>query len=131
MAHFLKQPDAGSTGYDIDNYLAPGSVWRMQVLVGGSRKIELRLRAALRVRSNDDRVVPNSDVVIEERPAEDLRLITVTGGILGTSLLEVGIGGDELKKEPILSVLATLQVQVTEVTAEMLRAIMPDVQRSK
>src|SRR3954469_19234801 len=93
MAHFLKPPTANSTGYDVDNRLAPGSVWRMQVLVRGSRKIALWGGAGLRIRSNNNGVVPNSEISIEES-IPGLRLIKIPGGSLGTSMLEVGQGGD-------------------------------------
>jgi predicted chitinase len=126
MAHFLKPPTATSTGYDVDNRLAPGSVWRMQVLVGGSRKIALWGGAELRIRSNNDGVVPKSE--IREFPvagASEVRLIGIPGKTLGTSILEAGQGGDDKKNEPIKVVWIRLQVQVTEVTTDMLRAIMP------
>ena len=40
-------------------------------------------------------------------------------------MLEVGQGGDEKKNEPVRVVWICLQVQVTELTIDMLRAIMP------
>jgi predicted chitinase len=95
----------------------------MQVLVGGSRKIALWGGAGLRIRSNNNDVVPNSE--ISEESTRELRLIKIPGRSLGTSMLEVGQGGDDKRNEAIRSVWIWLQVQVTEVTADMLRAIMP------
>jgi predicted chitinase len=128
MAHFLKPPTATPTvkltaGYDVDNRLAPGSVWRIQVLVGGSRKVALWGGAGLRIRSNNDDVVPNSELSEESIP--QLRLIKIPGKTLGTSMLEVGQGGDDKKNGLIQAIWIWLQVQVTEVTKEMLLAIMP------
>jgi putative chitinase len=123
MAHFLKPPGAKDAGYDVDHRLAPGSVWRVQVLVRGSRKIALWGGAGLRVRSNNNDVVPNSG--ISEETVGQLRVIKIPGRLLGTSMLEVGQGGDDARNEPIHSVWISLQVQVTDVTADMLREIMP------
>jgi hypothetical protein len=125
MAHFLKPPTTKklTTGYDVDNRLGPGSIWRIQVLVNGSRKVALWGGAGLRIRSNNDDVVPNSGLSEESIP--ELRLIKIPGKTLGTSMLEVGQGGDDKKNELIQAIWIWLQVQVTEVTKDMLLAIMP------
>ena len=88
MAHFLRPPGQGGQGYDVDSKLAPGSVWRMQVPVSGTRAIALWGGAGLWVRSNNPGVVPNNG--FGERQSGDLRILTMTGRTLGTSMLEVG-----------------------------------------
>ena len=124
MAHFQIPPGAGTTGYDVDGRLAPGSVWRVQVLVGGYRRIALWGGAGLRVRSNNNDVVSNGD--LREQSVQQFRVITISGKRLGTSMLEVGQGGADARNESIGFVWISLQVQVTGLTSGMLRAIMPN-----
>ncbi|MBN1606165.1 MAG: DUF2778 domain-containing protein [Polyangiaceae bacterium] len=103
MAHFTKPPEESSEGYDIDNKLAPGSVWRMQVCLACTRKIALWGGSGLFVRSNNPAVVPNS--FTGESTVGSLRIIPITGGSVGTAMLEAGKGQQ---------VWVSLQVQVTE-----------------
>ncbi|HXU81716.1 MAG TPA: hypothetical protein VN914_09995 [Polyangia bacterium] len=90
MAHFLRPPSGGASGYDVDGKVAPGSVWRMQVPLGGARAIALWGGGDLTVRSNNPGVVPNE---FGERSSGDLRLLTLKGRSPGTSMLEAGVGG--------------------------------------
>ena len=122
MAHFLKPPKARPTGYDVDGRLARVPCGACRSLCAAP-EIALWGGAGLRIRSNNDGVVPNNEISEESLPG--LRLIKVPGKSLGTSMLEVGQGGDDWANAPIQSLWIFLQVQVTEVTAGMLRAIMP------
>ena len=69
MAHFLAPPGGSSTGYDVDNKLAPKSIWRMQVAVGTERTVALWGGAGLFVRSNNPSVVPTPS------PARNRRVV--------------------------------------------------------
>jgi hypothetical protein len=101
VAHFLKPPHGRSAGYDVDNKLAPGSVWRMQIPVGERRTVALWGGDGLTIRSNNPSVVPNDNFA--ETADNDVRILSLFGGSTGTSLLEVGTGG---------AVWIILQVQV-------------------
>lgn len=105
MAHFQKPPGQASAGYDVDGKAAPGSVWRMQVPLGSSRAIALSGGAGLSVRSNNPGVVPNT---FSETLNGNFRVLTLSGGSVGTSMLEVGPGND---------VWISLQVQVVAANA--------------
>jgi hypothetical protein len=85
VAHFLVPPGSSSAGYDVDGKIAPGSVWRMQVYRGAQREIALWGGAGLLVRSNNTSVASFTD-----RAQGELRLFTLSGKALGTSMLEVG-----------------------------------------
>lgn len=103
MAHFVIPPDEGPTGYDVDGKHAPGSVWRMQIRLGGARRIGLWGGAGLFVRSNNPMVVVvDTD---HEETRGDLRVLNLTGERVGTSLIEVGKGS---------AVWIRLQVQVLQ-----------------
>jgi len=44
MAHFFRPSDGPSNvSYDVDGKLAPSSIWRMQIPIGGSRSVVLYL----------------------------------------------------------------------------------------
>src|SRR5262249_13571519 len=109
MAHFFKAADAPSTGYDVDNKLAPGSVWRMQVPLFRPGTIALfdGTEDGLLIRSNNPDVVPNDG--FGERKDGANRILTLYGQRTGTSLIEVRA----TKNGPLWSV---LQVQVGDVS---------------
>jgi hypothetical protein len=106
MAHFFKPYDAPPIGYDVDNKLAPGSVWRMQIPLGTRRTIALWGGAGWSLNSNNDVVVPNDG--FEETVSGDVRFLSLLGSSNGTSLLGAGTGG---------AVWIRLQVQVGDVDA--------------
>ncbi len=111
MAHFLKPQGRGSAGYDVDGKVAPGSVWRMQVPLGGTRDIALWGGAGLTVWSNNPTVVPNNG--FGEQPSGELRILTLSGKSLGTSMLEAGQQGN---------VWTSVQVQVVATQAATTQA---------
>ena len=88
MAHFIAPPGGGGTGYDVDGKLAPGSVWRVQIPVGTERAIALWGGTGLAVRSNNPGVV----VDMGESQSGNLRVFTLKGQSLGTSMLEASQG---------------------------------------
>lgn len=93
MAHFLVPPSAAKAGYDVDNKLAPGSVWRIQIPQGQTREIALWGGAGLWIKSNNPGVLPNDG--FKERPSGALRILKLSGRSLGTSMLEVGQGASK------------------------------------
>lgn len=101
MAHFEKPAGTLAAAYDIDNKLAPGSVWRMRVPVDGRAEIALYGGDGLWVHSNNAGVVPEDK--ISERPSAGRRILSLFGRSVGTSMVDVGQNG---------SPWATLQVQV-------------------
>ena len=111
MAHFLVPPNGSGVGYDVDSKLAPGSVWRMQVPLGSAHDITLGGGAGLFVRSNNPGVVPNA---FSESQNGDLRVFTLSGAALGTSMLEAGKGEQ---------VWISLQVQVVSPAALLVQLI--------
>jgi GH24 family phage-related lysozyme (muramidase) len=113
MAHFLRPAGVGPVGYDVDNKLAPGSVWRMQIPVGGTRSIALYGGAGLKVTSNNPTVVADN---FTDRQSGDLRVLTLSGGTLGTSMLEVRQGAQ---------LWLALQVQVVPPAPPAARTLSP------
>ena len=111
MAHFLVPPNGSGVGYDVDSKLAPGSVWRMQVPLGSAHDITLGGGAGLFVRSNNPGVVPNA---FSESQNGDLRVFTLGGAALGTSMLEAGKGEQ---------IWISLQVQVVSPAALLVQLI--------
>ena len=108
MAHYCRPPGVPNRpglGYDVDGKLASDSIWRMQIPVGSSRNVALWGGKDLWVRSNNPLVVPPlpSDGRIAGMFG-DLKILTLEGKMVGTSLLDAGLGN---------SVWVTLQVQVT------------------
>jgi hypothetical protein len=91
MAHFLKPPGVAADGYDVDNKLAPGSIWRVRIPLGARRKVALWSGDGLKVRSNNPGVVPNedNDAVRDVGRSGDLRLFELFGRSEGTSLIDV------------------------------------------
>jgi hypothetical protein len=89
MAHFLIPAGASPRSYDVDNKLAPGSVWRVSIPANGSLDVGLYGGAGLHVRSNNPSVVPS----IAERVSGNIRILTLRGSALGTSMIEVGPSG--------------------------------------
>jgi hypothetical protein len=87
MAHFLKPDFAPSTGYDVDNKLAPGSVWRMQIPLGKKLTIALCGGAGWSINSNNPAVVPNDG--FDETASGALRLLTLSG-LFGASSQQEG-----------------------------------------
>ncbi len=90
MAHFSKPRSAAANGYDVDNKLAPGSIWRVQVPLGGTLDVALCSATGLWVRSNNPAVVPNNG--FRERLVGGDRVLTLSGNSLGTTMLESGEG---------------------------------------
>ncbi len=90
MAHFAPPPDGILGEYDVDSKLAVGSIWRMQVGVGGlGADVALWGGDGLVVRSNNPGVIANP---LEERSSGPLRIFRLKGLTLGTTMLEAGRG---------------------------------------
>lgn len=88
MAHFAPPPDGILGEYDVDSKLAVGSIWRMQVGVGGlGADVALWGGDGLVVRSNNPGVIANP---LEERSSGPLRIFRLKGLTLGTTMLEAG-----------------------------------------
>lgn len=91
MAHFVKPPGSPTTGYGIDNALAPGSVWRLVIPAGSRREIGLWGGDGLWLRSTNAGIVPFDDY--NEKKVGDLRVFSLFGAAEGSCELEVGQGG--------------------------------------
>jgi pimeloyl-ACP methyl ester carboxylesterase len=105
MPHYCRPPGVPNRpglGYDVDGKLAPDSIWRMQVPVGGSRDVALWGGRDLWVKSNNPNVIPSETIVT--RMEGDLKLITLTGKSVGYTILDAGLGAN---------IWVSLQVQVT------------------
>ncbi len=102
MAHYLA-PQGETAGYDVDHKLAPGSVWRMRILVSQRRDIVLWGGADLGVTSNNPSVVPNDGFQENMSRSDGLRYLSLLGRTPGTTMLEASQGG---------AVWCSLQVQV-------------------
>ena len=91
ITHFLKPPGVAADSYDVDNKLAPGSIWRVRIPLGARRKVALWGGDGLKVRSNNPGVVPNedNDAVRDVGLSGDLRLFELFGRSEGTSLIDV------------------------------------------
>jgi hypothetical protein len=93
MAHFLKPPGNRPEGYDADNKLGPGSLWRVRIPSGTPRTVALYGGPGLKVTSNNPSVVPNNgpgrDRLKELPSSGDLRIFELVGGIAGGSFIEV------------------------------------------
>jgi hypothetical protein len=111
MAHFLA-PRGLNPGYDIDNKLASGSVWRLQIPVGQRREILLSGGQTLTVTSNNPGVVPNDGFRENICRADGLRSLSLLGQQPGTSLVEARRDGN-------LS--ATVQVRVGTMPPDVAR----------
>ena len=93
MPHFLKPPASPPAGYDADNKLAPGSLWRVLIPLVGTRTVALRGGAGLKVTSNNPNVVP-ADGLRELAPIGDLRIFEIFGASEGGSWIDVwGLDG--------------------------------------
>jgi hypothetical protein len=93
MPHFLKPPANPPAGYDADNKLAPGSLWRVLIPLVGTRTVALRGGAGLKVTSNNPNVVP-ADGLKELAPLGDLRIFEIFGASEGGSWIDVwGVDG--------------------------------------
>lgn len=88
MAHFLKPDAAPPAPYSIDNKLAPGSLGKITIPPGGTLEVALWGGAGLKVTSKNNTVVPSDRIT--ERPYGDLRILSLYGGSIGSSLLETG-----------------------------------------
>lgn len=91
MAHFFA-PDNRTDGYDLDRKLAPDSVWRMRILRGQRRAIGLWGGQNLTVRSNNPAVVPNDLFGETASRADGIRLLSLLGQTVGTTMLEARLG---------------------------------------
>lgn len=129
---FIKPPGAAAAGYDADPR-NPGAIWRMQIPAGDRRDVGLVASAttidSLGVSSNNPNVIRNED--IRTRMAGGMKIISLTGRTLGTTMLEAGlapspfsVGGRTLP--PIGNTVAgaqfinvSLQVQVTRSDGSM------------
>ncbi|WP_437277899.1 hypothetical protein WME90_42805 [Sorangium sp. So ce375] len=90
MAHFAAPPDGELGEYDVDNRLAVGSIWRMQVGVGGQgAEVALWGGAGLSVRSNNPGVIANP---IAERTSGEFRVFRLKGLTMGATMLEASPG---------------------------------------
>ena len=93
LVQFVRPPGAPMAGYDSDQR-TPGAIWRMQIPVGDSRDVGLvgpaGTVASLGVESNNPNVVKNED--IRTRMAGAVKIITLTGKEVGTTMLNVGLG---------------------------------------
>jgi hypothetical protein len=108
MAHFYVPNGSGPQGYDIDNKLAPGSVWRMQIPEKGRRMIAVFGAVnGMKITSNNSAAV-DPKAWFEERTGGDI-LINIHGTAIGTSLVDVMVGGRSWAK---------LQVQVVPAPAD-------------
>jgi hypothetical protein len=88
MAHFMKPPGISSEGYDVDNKLAPGSLQRVRIPLGRTRKVALWGGAGLKVTSNNPNVVPN-DRLRELPSVGNLRIFELFGASEGGSWIDV------------------------------------------
>lgn len=102
MAHFTVPPGARPAPYQVDNKIAPGSVWRLQIPLFYSLEVALYGGAGLWVKSNNPGVVPQWQAS-QERVSGDLRILPLFGRDVGVSMIETGAGG---------SLWVSLQVQV-------------------
>ena len=93
MAHFFA-PNNRTDGYDIDNKLAPGSVWRMRILTGQRRVIGLWGGAALEVNSNNPGVVPNDGFLVNASRADGIQMLSLLGKAPGPAMLETRLNGN-------------------------------------
>jgi hypothetical protein len=91
MAHWMKPPGNSSEGYDADNKLAPGSLWRVRVPLKSTRSVALWGGDGLKVRSNNPGVVLNEPTgeVKELAPSGDLRIFELFGASEGGSFIDV------------------------------------------
>jgi hypothetical protein len=102
MAHFFVPAGVERRGYDVDNRLAPGSVWRMQIPEKSRRKIGLSgVVDGMDWISNNPSVISTNDAYIEDVGRE--RHLSLLGENVGTSLIHLAVRG---------VIWATLQVQV-------------------
>lgn len=86
MAHFFKPEKSSKSGYDVDNKLAPGSVWRMQIPKGESREIALFGGPGLKLASNNPGIL--GEIVEIEFVRQDVRTFRLTGTNEGTTLID-------------------------------------------
>src|SRR6188768_1961460 len=91
MAHYLAPPGP-QPGYDVDNRLAPGSIWRIQIPVGQRREVVLWGGVGLAVSSNNPAVVPNDGFREIMSRGDGLRTLSLLGHTTGTSILEAKMG---------------------------------------
>lgn len=107
MAHFFVPDGVERKGYDIDNKLAPGSVWRMQVTERSRKLIAIYGKVpGMKIVSNNRAVVDEDNWT--EQTSGATTLIDVYGSKTGTSLVQLKVGS---------SIWATLQVQVVAAPA--------------
>lgn len=108
MAHFMKPPGtltaAQQSAYDVDNKLAPGSVWRVRVQLGSTLYVALWGGKGLWLKSGDPKVVPLLSSSLE-KVIGDFRIIPLFGLSPGISMFETGAGS---------STWVTLQVEVVK-----------------
>lgn len=101
----FQSPDSGELGeYDLDGKFA-GSIWRMRAARGRDAGVALwgaNASAGFVVRSNNPTVIANP---LKETQVGDLRVFTLRGSNLGTTMVEVSHQG---------TVWTSLQVQVVE-----------------
>lgn len=86
MAHFLKPAGNFTSGYDIDNKLAKGSVWRLRIPQGETRKIALWGGADLQISSNNPNVL--SEIYEDWGTDQKNRIFRLTGQTEGTTMIE-------------------------------------------
>lgn len=86
MAHFLKPPGVISDGYDVDNKLAPGSIWRLRVPLGDIRDVALWGGSGLIVTANNPNVTPRNPPRV---PQGNLDIFRIKGISEGGSTLDV------------------------------------------
>lgn len=80
MAHFLKPPGVTSDGYDVDNKLAPGSIWRLRVPLGGMRDVALWGGSGLTVNCNNPNVTPRNPPRVQQGNLDIFRIKGVSEG---------------------------------------------------
>jgi hypothetical protein len=123
MAHWVKPPDSSSEGYDADNKLAPGSLWRAQIPLGSKRTVALWGGGGLKVKSNNPGVVPNepSGEVKELAPSGDLRIFELFGAREGGSFIDVWgrDGAFWIRLQALVAALATTSQAGKAVFASM------------
>ena len=91
MPHFAKPPGVSSEGYDVDNALAPGSLWRVRIPWTKKRTVALCVGSDLTVKSNNPGVVPNeADGTVKElRSSGGFRLLELFGFNVGGSFIDL------------------------------------------
>lgn len=86
MAHFYKPSGNTSSGYDVDNKLAPGSVWRLRIPKGETRNIALFGGSGLKLDSNNPGILGEITEIEMVRPEQ--RTFRLTALTEGTTLID-------------------------------------------